>query len=388
MKKTIFIIIGVLIIILVIGVWAYLFTYGSPKNSNDIFATFGFGKDTSVVVETDPTRVDVQNETASGLPQKLRQLTTRPVAGAVITSSDVTYVEQGTGHIYTINLNDGNETLINGTTIPQTDGAVFSADGTYVAITSYTTQGAKTIIGIAKQSQNESVDDWFTLPLNASNITFGDTETDTAYYIIKEQDGASGYTYTMSKNAGSQLFKTALRDINALWGNPMYVHTTPTSYEEGHLYKVVGNDVSYVTKGGNGLVGFRYDDGVVVTHTNDGVQDIVAISNDGREGAQSLPFIPEKCVKNPSTEHSAYCAVPTNINTGVFPDSWYKGVISYSDILWVMNIESGEVKRLSDFLTESGREIDVEKIGTNETGEYVWFINKNDNTLWMFDTTM
>jgi hypothetical protein len=38
-----------------------------------------------------------------------------------------------------------------------------------------------------------------------------------------------------------------------------------------------------------------------------------------------------------------------------------------------------------NFLSESGREMDVHKIEVDETGMRLLFVNKNDNSLWMFD---
>ncbi len=43
---------------------------------------------------------------------------------------------------------------------------------------------------------------------------------------------------------------------------------------------------------------------------------------------------------------------------------------------------------MSDLEGESGREIDVSELHIDTDGQYVYFVNKNDGTLWLFDTTL
>lgn len=389
MKKNILITIGIFIILIVLGVWAYLFTYGKPANTNEIFAQFGLGGgEVAPVVNPELTKVDVAQTTNVGTRQKLKQLTTRPVAGATFTTSGIRYVEQGTGHIYDIDLQSGREKLVSGTTITQTAEAIFSKDAPYIAITSFTPSGKKTIVGTIHQEQNgDGSIEGVALPLGATEVQFGNA-TGTINYLLKNASGSSGYSYTIAKKTSALLFTISLRDVQVLWGEPLYVYTTPTTLQEGNLYRVVKNNLVYTAGGGIGLVGFRYDDGVVTTSLTSENEAYIALSHGGKKTLQSIPFIPEKCVRNPAKIHSVYCSTPFSINNEKFPDDWYKGAISYSDLLWSIDIESGNATGLSEFLKESGREIDVSQIGTNDAGTYIWFINKNDNTLWMFDTTL
>ncbi len=385
MKKIIFITVGILSLIIILGVWGYLFTYGTPKSATEVFTQFGFGGGSGEPMLTrDDTTIDVGEQILGGGREALRQLTTRPVAGAVQgTTNEITYVEQGTGHIYSINLIDGKETLKSGTTIPQASEALFSKDASYAAITTYSNFGNQTFVYPLTVGQGSSTSG-FELPFGSENIAFGKA-TGTLMYTEKIPSGSIGYSYNIKKGVSTEVFRIALRDVRVLWGEPIYVYSLPTATQSGHLYKLSGNNLLYTTTGGNGLVGFRYDDGVVVTRMIDGVRAMTARTHMGEEGTQVLPFIPEKCTVIPSQENIVYCAVPTNMSNSVFPDDWYKGVVSYSDILWSMNIENGEATGLSDFLTESGREIDVVQIGTDATGEKIWFVNKNDNSLWLFE---
>ncbi len=391
MKKTIFISIGVLIIILVLGIWAYLFTYGTPENSKEIFTRFGIGNTTQNAENEIPSQneesvVDVDSIADVGTLQRLKQLTTRPVAGAVFIENGIRYVEQGTGHVYDINLTTGEESLIRGTTIPRSADAIFTKDGSTVAITAYEASGNMTTLEEVWKDGQPSVAEGKRLPVGAHELYFGDS-TSTLMYLLEEESGSSGYSYSTRTGDGKQIFKTVLRDIHVLWGKTIYVYTTPSSLTEGYIYRISGSDLQYVTSGGRGLVGFVYDDGLMITKVANSVVTSYAQDTSGNQILSPVSVMPEKCVKKPTKRNSLYCSVPIAFDAKKFPDDWYKGIVSYSDILWDVDVTGSRSTVISNFFSESGREIDVAKIGTNEDGTFIYFINKNDNTLWMYDAT-
>ncbi len=382
MKKTIFIILGVVLLILVVGVWAYLFAFGTPKSGEDIFARFGAGNDAETTNLPEKTNIDVQDTTPSGGPQMLKQLTTRPVAGASFASGSMRYVEQGTGHVYDINLSTGTETLLSGTTLPGARDAVFSPDGSYVAITMLAEGKEMTLVGMLSFGTPFS---GVSLQDNAENIAFVNA-SGTLEYTITDSQGTKGYSYSFAKNTNAEVFSLPLKDIEVLWGNPTYVYTTPTAAQTGYLYKVIKNDLHYVTEGDRGLMGFVTHNGVVVTRVTDAGVKSFLITTDGRRVTQPLSYISEKCA---SGETFLYCAIPKDtLNTQTFPDNWYMGVVSFEDSLWTVDTENQKAAVLVDFMNESGRAMDVLKIGADREGKRVYLINKNDNTLWLFDTTL
>ena len=385
MKKSVFITFSIIVTLIILSIWAYLFTFGAPKDSAEIFANFGLGnKEGSSPVIVDTTTVDVNDSTPEGVPQALKQLTLRPVAGATFTAngSTVRYVEQGTGHIYSINLVSGAESLISGTTLPGTREALFSKDGTQVAISIFDGTELKTLVGSVGESATQSFTG-VSLPQGAQDIFF-DTATNTLLYTLEGESGVSGYSYNTKKETGIQLFSIPLKDVTVLWGGEsIHAYTTPTASQTGYLYKISKNELAYVTEGGPGLMGFIFNNAPIVTTTDDAwvVSSVIAL---GKKAPLPMAVIPEKCV---GSETFLYCAVPRDFgNVGTFPDNWYKGVTSYSDILWEIDVAVGIAIPISDFEFESGRQIDVSKIGISEDNTRLYFINKNDNTLWMFDS--
>lgn len=388
MKKPILITALIVTILIILGVWVYFFLYGTQENTDGTFARFGIGGERGdVLVPAEDTRIDV-GDANTGLPQKLRQLTTRPVAGASFDAVGIRYVEQGTGHIYHINLQSGVETIISGTTIPHTAHAIFSKEGNAVIITSRERNENNTIVGtIITDPVTGGTVAGVSLPKGAHEIAFS-SASNTVNYLLDTEAGSAGYAYNMLKKVSVQVFSSPLRDIRVLWGEPLYVYTTPTAFQKGNLYRVVENELVYTSSGGEGLMASRYDEGVVITKTAGGNSLSTARTHSGEETKQAFPFIPEKCVANPTKTQTVYCATPSNRGKEIFPDDWYKGTLSYNDLLWSLDIKTGGAIPLSDFKTESGREIDVMSIGTDSDGGKIWLINKNDNTLWMFDTNL
>ncbi len=386
MKKKIFITIGAILIFLILGIWIYLFMYGTPTNSAEVFARFGIGNGAEIPSPiTNTTNTGGNDSDASTTaPKALRQLTLKPIAGATFTGTGILYAEQGTGHIYHLNFGSGAETLVSGTTIPKARTAVFSPGGTHVALT--TTYGSlpETIVGSVTLENGTGSLDGVSLPLDAQNIYFGKS-TSTLMYTLSDTDGTSGYSYNMNTKKGTQIFRIPLRDVRVLWGTKIYVYTTPTVTQDGALYLVDKNDLVYVTEGESGLMGLTHNGEVIVTISEDVGVISYLVGTGGTRTGLPLPLIPEKCV---STISTFFCASSNITSSNAFPDAWYKGTISLSDSLWSVDIQNGNGSLLSDFLTESGREIDVRTIGANEDGTYLYFINKNDNTLWMFDTTL
>ena len=384
MKKTLLITIGITLILVIGGVWLYLFTYGTPQSSDEVFAKFGIGGGREEpVVNPDTTIVDVRGTTADGAPQTLRQLTTRPVAGATFTGTGIMYVEQGTGHLYHINLVNGNETLVSGTTIPKAREAIFSPGGAYVAITAHDNGAHTTIVGAVPETSGAL--EGVALPDGATEMRF-ENASGTILYLLRSAGGATGNSYNVVTKKGAQLFSIPLSDVHVLWGNPHYVYTTPSAAQVGYLYKVSSGKLSFVTSGSIGLMGLVHESSVIVTGTNGTSVLSARVATSGQTVTLPLTLIPEKCA---SGDTLLFCGVPFDIpNPGSFPDDWYKGSVSLSDGLWSVDVREQKATLLSNFVMESGREVDVKHIGVSDDNSLIYLINKNDNSLWLFDTTM
>ncbi len=389
MNKTLLIIGGIILILIVAGVWAYLFMFGAPKEGEGIFANFGnSGGENSTLPDQEQPIIDTNTTTSSGGPQKLKQLTERPVAGAGFTTDGIRYMELGTGHIYDITLTSGSETLVTGTTIPKVVDATFSESGSRVAFIRDDAGVYRASVGtITKADNGGGVLDTVRLPEYAKDLNF-DTSGEAIHYLETTDSKTSGHSYNIAKKSDSLLFSVPLEDVEAVWGNDQtYVYTTPSGKALGYIYEIVKGVPTYVTEGQYGLMGVPWAGGAIVTHLNNNVLESYLITDAGPQ-KQPVVMFEEKCVTAKGGSASLYCAAPADSLGNAYPDAWYKGVVSFSDYLWKIDVGFQEAEMLSNFLGESGREIDVKKIGVDAEETKLYFINKNDNTLWMYDLSL
>lgn len=113
-----------------------------------------------------------------------------------------------------------------------------------------------------------------------------------------------------------------------------------------------------------------------------------------RDRVISLPItLPEKC---DGFNGIFLCAVPEEIpyetrsgHETVFPDSWYQGDISFVDVVLRVNTTTGEVRQVmsqdeTDIrLLSDGEIFDIIHPRISDSGEYLFFVNKNNLSLWM-----
>jgi len=98
-----------------------------------------------------------------------------------------------------------------------------------------------------------------------------------------------------------------------------------------------------------------------------------------------LPFetLPEKCVWSNTNIKVIYCAVPKAFPIGeTYPDSWYQGLVSFTDSIWMINTDTMAASLIFDIEKESGEQMDVIDVQLDKKDNYLFFTNKTDLTFW------
>jgi len=375
------------IVLLVALTWGYLFIFGTPDSAKAVFARFGI-VDTTVVVDENDTRIDTSPVGADGEVRALRQLTLRPVAGMQFSGeNDIRYVERGTGYVYEIDLVSGEETQITDTTFERIIDAEVSVSGNRILLTHEEEEGEEVRVSIGTIQKNDGgVSELSTLllPRGAHNATFSDSGTE-IYYLLPTGDTSEAHEYSLAEGEDRILFTIPFTAARVSWGSPHYVYTTPTAELLGYVYEV-GSDgsLTHVREGGFGLTALGYPNGVITSTQRGG-----RVAGFAYEGADvyELPIevYPEKCAVIHTRVSALLCGAPFVASTGDYPDAWYKGAISFEDQLWLVLVQEEEAALLADPQNDTGRSIDVQKIGVNEDGTQFLLINKNDNALWLFE---
>ena len=383
MKKRILIISGIIAALLIILAWGYLFIYGAPAGTADIFANFRGGDEPRIPAET--LREGVIVDTRGGDAETLRQLTTKPVAGVAFATEDIVwYVEQGTGYIYSINLRSGEELPVSGTTHTKVVSAKFSPRGNAVIFTTETSRGLQTSIEfIIKDDEGHVGLVTANEAFNVENAVFS-ADGETVVYTSNAPSGSQVYAYNLEGNTIDLLQNLPFSETVISWGNPVYVSVKPASSLMGFVYRIAEDSLERLRDGGFGLTAFGYDGGFVTTEILD--EEIVSYAFEDRVYQIPIPLFPEKCVPIPATTSLLVCAAPYEFPQGrAYPDDWYTGALSLEDSLWFVDIHREEAVLLADPLSETGRAIDVSSITANADGSAFLLVNKNDNTLWLFE---
>jgi len=382
--KKILIIASVIVLIIFLSVFVYIIFFGTPKSVDDVFTTFGLGgPQEQVIVPVTPIEggvVETPSVAAFDFSKPLNKITDRPIAGmGFIGTTTIRYAEKGTGHLYQMDLLEGEEELISNTTYRRVLSAIFSDDGTSVIFEIEGSNNLEIFVGsITKDNMGETTLVGVLLPEGAHDAYFSNGEMGVTYLLPKSA-GSEVRTYSIPEKTDRGNYTLPQKDLRGAW--PSYVYVTPTANLSGYIYDVRNQKPEYVTEGGFGLTAFPYTNGVVVTSFRNEELQSIAYEDDN---VYTIPIevLPEKCADTHQATSTLVCAAPEDRSSwGAYPDDWYKGITSSEDVFWKVSVWNNSALQVLD-PQEYVRSIDVAKIISNNTGDIFLFIDKNDNSLW------
>jgi len=394
MKRSVFIIIGIVLVIVLLSVWVYVLFFSTPSSNNvdEQFGDLDFQDTTDVdyqepAVEPEPEPVvDVQTN------QRLRQLTTRPVAGftelpvSIDTPRKVIYMEVGTGHIYSINLITGAEERISATTIARAQAAEFSENGQYVMIRSGFGTQKEFLLGEINFDSNTLSNTKLAEPITS----FSSTDDDRFLYSIQTDTNTIGKVFNPFEFTNETLFTLPFREASIEWGSDVtdshYVYPKTTRQLESFLFRVKNGVVERMPVDGYGMSALGNDNYVFYSKQVDNeYQSYYLDTNSGQETSVPLTQIPEKCVMSEEEFPITICANTEYASTSLLPDSWYKGEVSTADSLWEISPDGMSARFLISPELTSGRLLNITQLQITDDKSHVYFTNQTDQTLWVYE---
>lgn len=379
MKRTLFIIVGSASLLLIFIFWLYLLVFGTPQSVDEVVGDFGFEDIT--VTPINPALDNPSGERTLDLNAgSLYQLTLKPVAGFDFiregeNSGKILYAERGVGHIYQIDIASSLETRVLQKTFVGANQAYFSLDGSAVVVIGENEFGQTSSLEEIDQTKPPHQ-----FPAEARNIKFtGDREVS---YTLTSSNGTIGYVYDLDSAETNTLFNTALKDINVIWGeNEILVYSRSAPTLSGTLYRISGNTLTVA----GGISGVSYSaitasDQYIETARHLESGDLVSRA---AETVLGLTTLPEKCTTHPVKEELLWCGSPVGLMRPTEQSNWYKGLTSFVDSLWQINLQSGEATEVENVSNVAGRSIDMAGLRSNDLGTQLIFKNKNDDTLWL-----
>ena len=406
-KKILLIVVAVITLL----ISAVIFIIINPTNSPAVTETrekiLPFGKPTPIddTIIINPNNDDsTHNDTSSQNTQKLTHITPEPVAGARFITNEnektiVRYVKQKTGDIYKYSLEDETSERVLQQTLLGIHSALWSKDGNSTILRFLKTEeiGNDTIkTYLLALEDNDGVSSTTSsvgkfLPDNLQEVIMSPSNSEKVIYLQKNNGGS----FIMSENIvkdeeRQQLFASSLNDWLVEWPKEdLILITTKPSYnidgysyfvdpETGEMKKVLGEI--------KGLTTLISPDTTKILYAKSerNLFDLVIYNVETKtETSLGLNTLPEKCVWSGENSNLLYCAVSNFSDNTNLPDDWYKGKISFSDELWLINTETRKSGILTPTKGFSGEGIDVVEISLSLNNDYLLFKNKKDCSLWM-----
>ncbi|MES2749140.1 MAG: hypothetical protein V4606_01980 [Patescibacteria group bacterium] len=391
MNKTLLIIAGVSAILLLVAIWLYLLIYGTPKPIEQFFTDFSFAENSDItpltpfIPEVTNGQVDVDDLV------QLRQLTLKPTIGfgekISITNNEqlMLYAEAGTGHVFSIDLVTGTEIRLSNITITNPQLAKFSPNGEYVAIRSgYGAQNTVELLTLAGENSATKV------TLIPKMVDFNFNDNNQLLYSEFSSVGLTGKELNPTTKTIRTLFSVPFQSATFIWSmtttTPHYVYPKASAKLTGFLYSFVGGTVNRLPIEGRGLTSFANSDYVIFSKQTGNGPASQAYSVDKKTSSTLASTIdPNKCAFSKTELNIFYCGSTQETYGSEFPDDWYKGIRSYSDQLWRIDASKGSASQLINPESVVGRAIDVTTMQTSSDGGVLYFTNKTDNTLWMYE---
>lgn len=210
-------------------------------------------------------------------------------------------------------------------------------------------------------------------------------------YTSVVSDGLVGRSYDVDTKVTKTLFtlpfKEATVRFNQSNSGSIYVYPKTAETLEGYLYEVSGGVLQRLPIAGYALNALTHNDSILYSAIKNNLL-LSSLYNISTKESLYLPFIfiAEKCTFI-SGGNNIFCGVHQSLDKhSLF--TWYQGALTTSDELWLVNTIDGAVTFLADPVELSGRSVDVTKASGSSDSARLYFINKTDQTLWLFDRSL
>ena len=370
----------------------------NPLNVNPISNT-NSQQDNSTIEEITATTT----EDTSVLMPKLRLLSQEPVAGVYAsTTKDKTiirFVDRGTGHIYEANDLSMNVEKISNTTLPKIYEAYWNKnlnalvlrylkDNTDL-ITNFYAE-LRTVASSTASSTTPFEIKGKYLSYDTNQIAVSPTKDRIFTWNIENKKGI-GYISSFDEKNKTKIVETPLNQMNVDWPetSTITITTKGSSLIPGYSYTVntKTTEMRKILSNIRGLSVKMSVDGTKTLYSEGGNKISTKLLNnkDGISSDIIFNTLADKCVWSTLRKNEVYCAVPTEINSGFYPEDWYKGNVSFIDQIWILDTTTGEVHLLANLLNLSKTLIDATELTLDPKEEFLYFINKRDLSLWSLD---
>ncbi len=296
----------------------------------------------------------------------------------------VRYVKRQTGHIYQMNLKTKKVNKVSNSTIPDVYEVLFDSLSKNF-IYRYISTENKTISSFVSSLSDKKGE---FLPSNITNVSLSPNKNN-FFYLVKNTSGVLGFTKSFTETKIKRVFSSSFSDWLSQWisRGKIYLTTKPSWRINGSLFSLnMENQIlSKIFGGIKGLTTLANSNGLYVLYGNSlniGPKLFILNTKDHSVKNLDLYGLPEKCIWANNNIY-IYCAIPNTIIGSSYPDSWYQGLVSFTDYFVKINTQTLEKTTLANSKEETP--IDAIHLFLNKTDTKLFFTNKKDSTLWSLD---
>lgn len=378
-------ILAVIVLVLVGGGIIWYLTL--PRGADEEKGEGGFF---SNLFPSGPERNIPEGEPAPPTPspvesQNSSQLIREAVSGATLVkglpaqAGKIRYIEKSSGHVYEMGLDGQNKQRISNTTIPGIFEVLWSSSGNR-AILKYLSNGNLSIL--SANFTGSSTQGVF-LPSDIKDVAFS-PKGDRIIYTISS--GGEGLVVTATPENKTQIvrLRTPYTSWKILWPeeNNIYLLSAPSAFLDGFLYRLNLSSTSFIKIAGPlpGLLASTNQSFLLFSAFDSEIKTLgTSLMNISKNSANllDLKIIPEKCVWSKKSKNIVFCAIPAPLPSGNYPDDWYKGKISFNDVILKLDAST-----ISTSYTLLPANIDAAQLFLSEDETILLFINKKDGSLW------
>ncbi|MDD2935223.1 MAG: hypothetical protein PHX25_01990, partial [Candidatus Pacebacteria bacterium] len=207
--------------------------------------------------------------------------------------------------------------------------------------------------------------------------------------IYNENDNSQFILSGPSGNDGFEIYNSAIKEwiVQSPKLGTLALTTKPATNTFGYLYFIDINSKER-TKILEKIVG-------LTTLTNNKADRVILGEKmnlsiyyvDSKEKNRlDVNTLPEKCIWFEDSIN-VICGVPKNPVGGKYPEDWYQGINSFSDDIYMINVDSGLSRLVISPEEFSGESIDMIKLALDTDEKFLFFINKKDQSLWSLEIT-
>ncbi|MEN9912665.1 MAG: hypothetical protein RLY66_73 [Candidatus Parcubacteria bacterium] len=216
---------------------------------------------------------------------------------------------------------------------------------------------------------------------------------DKLFMLVDDNGTGIGYVSTFDGKSVTQIFSTPLTQLNVEWPeeNTIALTTKGTASEGGYLYfvnaktgiwsKILGPLAGISTRVSTDAKRVL----VSTTGSNKNVLASIYTVADKKGIDAIVRTLADKCIWGNFYKEMVYCATPSQPTAGIYPDDWYTGTISTVDKIWQINGATGEIQLVSSIIDTSDRVINAFNLGLDQKDNFLFFMNKDDLSLWSLD---